>query len=98
MKSRKSNQNYDRNKSEQIVERLELPKDLFLGMPLFTMEGNHTLWISNHRGIVRYSREEIVVSSRSFGIQITGRELMIPSFTKEILEITGIITSITFLL
>lgn len=98
MKSHKSNQNNNKNVTEQIVNRWELPKDLFLGMPLLSMEGNRTLCITNHRGIVKYSRETIVIASRTYGIQITGRELLIPRFSKEVIEITGYMQSVTFLI
>lgn len=98
MKKHKSDQNNYKNGAQQLVERLELPKDLFLGMPLLSMEGNRTLCITNHRGIVKYSRETIVVASRTYGIQITGRELVIPRFSKELVEISGYMQSITFLL
>jgi sporulation protein YqfC len=98
MKSHKSNQNNYIKKQEQLVERLELPKDLFLGMPLLSLDGNRTLCIVNHRGIVKYSRETIIVASRSYGIQITGRELSIPSFNRDQVEITGYLQSVSFLL
>ena len=80
-----------------MVEELELPKDLFLGMPLFSMEGNRTLCITNHRGIVRYSREKIVIATRNGSIEIAGRELLIPKFTKDIIEIRGYLEGVTFL-
>lgn len=98
MKSHKSNPNHPKLKTERMVEELELPKDLFLGMPLLSMEGNRMLCITNHRGIIRYSHETIVVASRSYGIEVTGRELMIPRFTQDILEITGYMESVRFLL
>ena len=80
-----------------MVEELELPKDLFLGMPLLSMEGNRTLCITNHRGIVRYSREKIVIATRNGSIEIAGRELLIPKFTKDIIEIRGYLEGVTFL-
>ena len=80
-----------------MVEKFELPKDLFLGMPILSLEGNRTLCIANHRGIVKYSRQCIVVAARSYGIEITGRELTIPRFSKEMIEITGYMKSVTFL-
>ena len=98
MKSHNSNQKKNRDGAEQIVEKFELPKDLFLGMPILSMEGNRTLCIANHRGIVKYSRQSIIVAGRSYGIEITGRELAIPRFTKEMIEITGYMKSVTFLL
>lgn len=98
MKSHHSNQKNYKIEPEQVIQKLELPKDLFLGMPLLSMEGNRTLCIMNHRGIVRYTRETIIIAARSYGIQVTGRELMIPHFTRDLVEITGYLESISFLL
>jgi sporulation protein YqfC len=97
MKSQMSNPNPKKKKSETIVASLELPKDLFLGMPLLSLEGNRTLSIANHRGIVRCSSEVIVVATRSYAIEITGRALVIPRFSREMIEITGVVKSVTFL-
>jgi sporulation protein YqfC len=98
MKSRLSNPNPEIKKSERIVTSLSLPKDLFLGMPLLSLEGNRTLAITNHRGIVRYSSEAIVVATRSYSIEITGRSLVILRFSREMIEITGVVKSVSFLL
>jgi sporulation protein YqfC len=98
MKSRLSNPNPEIKKSERIVTSLALPKDLFLGMPLLSLEGNRTLSIANHRGIVRYSGEAIVVATRTYSIEITGRSLVILRFSREMIEITGVVKSVSFLL
>ena len=98
MKSRKPSKNNKTLESEQLVDRFELPKDLFLGMPVLSMEGNRTLHIGNHRGIVKYSSKTIVIAAHSYGIQIEGRELTIPQFSTDMVEITGYIESVTFLL
>jgi sporulation protein YqfC len=97
MKSRLSNPNPEQKKSEAIVASLDLPKDLFLGMPLLSLEGDRTLCIANHRGIVRYSSEVIVVATRTYAIEITGRSLVIPRFSRDMIEIVGVVRSVTFL-
>ena len=96
MKSRESNQNNHQLKAEQVVEKFELPKDLFLGMPLLSFEGNRTLCITNHRGIIKYSQETIIVAARAYGIEIAGRSLTITRFNRELVEITGYMESVTF--
>ncbi|MDD6481767.1 MAG: YabP/YqfC family sporulation protein [Lachnospiraceae bacterium] len=98
MKSRKSDKTKKNIEAEQIVERFGLPKDLFLGMPLLSMEGNRTLHIGNHRGIVKYSSSTIVIAAHAYGIQVEGRNLLIPQFSGDMVEITGYIESVTFLL
>ena len=96
MKSHASKANNEQKKNKNayemntVIDTLELPKDIFWGLPLLSMEGNRSLCITNHRGIVRYSREKIVIATRNGNIEIAGRELLIPKFTKDIIEIRGI--------
>lgn len=79
---------------EKIINSLELPKDLFLGAPIFTLSGNGELRIENHRGIFLYSREQMVVRASKFPIRVTGKELRIESYTPESMIICGTIDSI----
>ena len=103
MKSHASKANNEQKKNKNayemntVIDTLELPKDIFWGLPLLSMEGNRSLCITNHRGIVRYSREKIVIATRNGSIEIAGRELLIPKFTKDILEIRGYLEGVTFL-
>ncbi|MBR4027396.1 MAG: sporulation protein YqfC [Lachnospiraceae bacterium] len=88
--------NHNKETKTTIIESLELPKDLFLGMPNIHMIGNRELYISNHRGILAYSQEEIVILAKEFRIEITGKSLFINSFCKEELTISGYIHSLHF--
>lgn len=103
MKSHASKANNEQKKNKNayemntVIDTLELPKDIFWGLPLLSMEGNRSLCITNHRGIVRYSREKIVIATRNGNIEIVGRELLIPKFTKDIIEIRGYLEGVTFL-
>ena len=103
MKSHASKANNQQKKNKNayemntLIDTLELPKDIFCGLPLLSMEGNRSLCITNHRGIVRYSREKIVIATRNGSIEIAGRELLIPKFTKDIIEIRGYLEGVTFL-
>lgn len=103
MKSHASKANNEQKKNKNayemntVIDTLELSKDIFWGLPLLSMEGNRSLCITNHRGIVRYSREKIVIATRNGNIEIAGRELLIPKFTKDIIEIRGYLEGVTFL-
>lgn len=103
MKSHASKANNEQKKNKNayemntVIDTLELPKDIFWGLPLLSMEGNRSLCITNHRGIVRYRREKIVIATRNGNIEIAGRELLIPKFTKDIIEIRGYLEGVTFL-
>lgn len=99
MKSHQTNQKpHNQPESERIVEQLGLPRDLFLGMPVLSLQGNRFLCIENHRGILQAGREKIVVAAKPWGIEVAGRELSIVRFTKDYMEITGYLEHISFLL
>ena len=83
--------------NHSVIDTLELPKDLLMGLPLISMEGNRSMCIMNHRGLVCYKNDKIIVATRSGSIQITGRELNIPEFTVDVVEIRGYLEGIVFL-
>lgn len=79
---------------ESIINTLELPKDLFLGVPVFTLTGDGELVIENHRGIQLYSQEQIIVRSRHFMIRVDGQNLFIESYSADGMMIHGKIENI----
>lgn len=82
---------------ETIINSLELPKDLFLGVPVFTMNGNGELLIENHRGILVYGQEQMVIRSKNFPIKISGKDLRIDSYTADAMTICGKIEGISLI-
>lgn len=96
MRSHNTNSNNRKVQADEILDMFGLPKDLFLGMPLLSMTGNRFLCISNHRGIRMYSDETIVIATKPFAIEIVGRELCIPNFSRDQVEISGWIEGIAF--
>lgn len=81
---------------EKLVNALELPKDLLLGMPYLTMNGNRELLIENHRGILTYSDRQMVVLTKSYQIEITGKELYVEYYTADLMKIQGQMDGIAF--
>lgn len=80
----------------KIVTTLDLPQDLFLGLANLSLSGNRELYISNHRGILSYGQEEMVILVKDYQIQIKGKALCITSYSKEELMIQGYIRSLEF--
>ena len=74
-----------------IIESLELPQDLFEGMPNIFLTGNQKLYISNHRGILSYDKDEIIILTKTVQVKVQGEELMIESYSKDELVIRGYI-------
>ena len=83
--------------NHSVIDTLELPKDLLMGLPIISMEGNRSMCIMNPRRLVCYKKDKIIVATRSGSIQITGRELNIPEFTGDVVEIRGYLEGIVFL-
>lgn len=83
--------------TNKLIQTLDLPQDLFLGYANLSLCGNRELYISNHRGILSYGQEEIVILTKELQIQIKGKELDIASYTKDELTIRGIIRSLEFI-
>ena len=82
---------------ENLVEALELPKDLLLGMPILTMTGDCELLIENHRGIIEYTEKQMIILSKQLRIQVDGSSLSVEYYTGEMMKLHGKIHQITFL-
>lgn len=82
--------------TNKIVYTLDLPKDIFLGMSTISLVGNREIYLSNHKGILSYKQEEIIILSKEHQIVIKGKKLYISSYTKEELTIQGYIQSMEF--
>ena len=91
---RNSNSNHGHN----LVEKLELPQDIVLGVPILTMQGKTELLIENHRGLLQYDTDEIRVRTKTFTVQIEGKELNIQEYRKDLLIIRGKIERMQFLI
>ena len=88
---------HSKQTTNKIVTTLDLPKDLFLGLSNISLCGNREVYISNHRGILSYGQEEMVILIKDYQIQIKGKALCIVSYTKEELTIQGYIRSMEFI-
>ena len=87
---------HSKHTTNKIIESLDLPQDIFLGFPVLSMMGNRELYLSNHRGILSYGQEEMVLLAKDFQIQVKGKGLTIVSYTKEDMTIQGYISSVVF--
>lgn len=88
---------YRKKAANKLIHSLDLPEDLFLGLPNISLSGNTEIYISNHQGILSYDEEETNVLVKDFQIQIKGRGLHISSYTRDDLTIKGFIRSVEFI-
>lgn len=81
---------------ERMATALELPRDLACHDAVVTVTGPGLAVVENYRGLVRYTREEIILSTRRGMITIRGRQLEIPCYTSQEMQVTGRISGIFF--
>ncbi len=87
---------HSKQTTNKIIKTLDLPQDLFLGLSNISLSGNREIYITNHRGILSYGQEEMVILIKDYQIQIKGKSLCIISYSKEELTIQGYIRSMEF--
>lgn len=81
---------------EKVSELLELPKEIVLNIPKFTMIGSGELIIENYKGVIEYEDEKVRVNTNSGVIKITGNKLVIREITSENIFLNGKIKSLEF--
>ena len=80
----------------KIFDAIELPKDIVLGIPYFTMYGNLELIIENHKGIRCFNDELVEILSKSNIISVKGKNMSISEYTKDSIVVEGYIEQISF--
>lgn len=81
---------------EKIVEGLNLPKDLMLGVPVVTLTGNHEAIVINYKGILEYENNLIRLQTKHEKITIEGNDLLIDYYTGEEMKIAGRISGVYY--
>ena len=81
----------------KLIKNLDLPEDIFLGYANISLYGNRELYICNHKGIMSYGQEEIILLTKEFQLLIKGKALEISSYTRDELTISGYIHSLEYI-
>ena len=86
-----------RKKKDGLLERtaqaLDLPGDV-VGLPKVELTGRHEVRMENHRGILAYGREEIMVSGGKLIFKIRGSDLELKAMNANELLITGTVLGV----
>lgn len=81
---------------ENMVETLELPKDLMYGASIATITGRREVLIENYKGILEYTEEYIKIQTKNAKLTVYGKRLNIEYYTNEDMKVVGFIKSIEF--
>jgi len=77
-----------------LAEFFDLPLDVSLDVPRVVVLGDLGVLISNHRGLIQYSPERIVVGVGKGQIAIWGDKLEVEEVSKEDMAVRGLIRKV----
>lgn len=80
--------------ASDLAERLDLPEDALLGKAKLTVTAGRRALIENHRGILEYGTEQILVSTGRGRIRLLGSELKLLAMSGSELLISGKLSSV----
>lgn len=72
-----------------LADRLDLPEDALLGAAKLTVTGGRKALIENHRGVLEYGTERILVSAGRENILLEGSGLQLEAMNRSELLVTG---------
>jgi len=78
----------------ELADRLELPEDVLLGSGKLTVTGGRSAVIENHRGVLEYTAERIVVAVPRGKVCLDGTGLRLKAMNKNELLVGGRIRNI----
>ena len=88
----------ERKKRKNLLERaagaFALPEDVLAGGSCVRIVGRDEVYVENHRGILSYGEDEILLSGGRVMIRVRGTSLRLRSMTAEDLVITGLIAAV----
>ena len=79
-----------------IVESLELPRDIMYGAVIITAMGRSQVLVENYKGIIEYTREKIRLQTKNCQVTVQGKQLVVEYYTNEEMKITGFIQGISY--
>jgi sporulation protein YqfC len=79
-----------------MTERMELPADVMMDLPRITMVGHLHIYIENHRGVLRFSRDEMRLRLDDGQLLIRGSGFVIKTILPEEILLEGKIISVQY--
>ncbi|GAS83102.1 sporulation protein YqfC [Paenibacillus sp. PCH8] len=75
-------------------EVLDLPQDVLYDMPRLTLIGSKQLYIENHRGVIHFTPDRIVLALSQGQLEIKGTALVIRNILPDEVAVEGTILDI----
>ncbi|GAE26974.1 hypothetical protein JCM9140_3084 [Halalkalibacter wakoensis JCM 9140] len=80
-----------------MTKQLQLPEDVMMDLPRITMIGQLHIYIENHRGVLRFSNQELRLLLKQGQLLIKGDHFVIKTILPEELLLEGRIDQVLFI-
>ena len=80
--------------AEDLAEKLELPPEALGAAAKLGITGGRRALIENHKGIIEYGAQRMVIGMERGRIVISGQELLLAAMNKSELLISGKISTV----
>ncbi|TWI57744.1 sporulation protein YqfC [Halalkalibacter nanhaiisediminis] len=80
-----------------MTKQMQLPADVMMDLPRITMIGQLHIYIENHRGVLRFSNQELRLLLKSGQLLIKGDHFVIKTILPEELLLEGRIDQVLYI-
>lgn len=74
----------------------ELPEEILLDLPKVTVLGDRQVLVENHRGLVGFHPERVMVETTRGRLTVKGEGLQVGAVDRETVILTGVIRSVAW--
>lgn len=82
--------------TSEIVNSLQIPRDLAYKDVIITISGSAEVFIENYKSILEYEEQWILIQTKTDKVKIEGNHLQIDFYTREEMKISGQISHISY--
>lgn len=80
-----------------MTDKMELPADVTMDLPRITMIGQLHIYIENHRGVLKFSNQELRLLLEQGQLLIKGNNFVIKTILPEELLLEGTIDQVIYI-
>ena len=82
---------------KKMAEKLALPKEVVLDLPLISLIGQEGVTVENHKGLMEYSAEQVRIGTGGGSLRIVGEQLELKQMSAALIVVKGRLERLEFL-
>ncbi|WP_096188354.1 sporulation protein YqfC [Evansella halocellulosilytica] len=80
-----------------MTKNMDLPADVMMDLPRVTMIGHFHIYIENHRGLIRFTNDELRLRLTEGELLIKGKSFVIKNILPEEILLEGVVDDVKFI-